>query len=146
MKTLPISLTLGAVALAGCGASSHTTAGTAPAAKKATGPEDVSVRATEFGFTPSTLHVHPGPVHLTLHNTGKMTHELVVLRTPDSPGALPVNHKGRVSEKASVGEIAETPAGATRSATLKLSPGRYVIVCNVPGHYSDGMHGEITVS
>ncbi|MHB1235041.1 MAG: plastocyanin/azurin family copper-binding protein [Microbacteriaceae bacterium] len=36
--------------------------------------------------------------------------------------------------------------GASSWVTLKLAPGRYEIVCNLPGHYSAGMYSELTVS
>ena len=29
--------------------------------------------------------------------------------------------------------------------TLALKPGRYELVCNLPGHYAAGMHGELDV-
>ena len=41
--------------------------------------------------------------------------------------------------------MSETPAGATRTATLTLKRGTYVIACNVPGHYRMGMHGMLKV-
>jgi uncharacterized cupredoxin-like copper-binding protein len=50
-----------------------------------------------------------------------------------------------VSEDASVGEISETDGGAFKSHTFNLKPGHYVFVCNIPGHYANGMRGELTV-
>ena len=29
--------------------------------------------------------------------------------------------------------------------TLALKPGRYELVCNLPGHYANGMYGSLTV-
>ena len=85
-----------------------------------------------------------GKLKLTLDNKGKIPHEIVVLKSSAAANALKVTG-GRVSEKTSVGEVSETAAGATRSATLDLKPGTYVYVCNIPGHYGDGMRGTLTV-
>jgi uncharacterized cupredoxin-like copper-binding protein len=30
--------------------------------------------------------------------------------------------------------------------TLNLKKGRYVLICNIPGHYKSGMHADFTVS
>jgi uncharacterized cupredoxin-like copper-binding protein len=85
-----------------------------------------------------------GKLTITLDNKGKMPHELVVLKTSAAAGSLSVK-SGRVSESRSVGEVSETAAGATKSTTLKLKAGSYVFVCNIPGHYADGMRGTLTV-
>lgn len=51
----------------------------------------------------------------------------------------------KVDEAASgdvVGKIEESDLGSGKSATttLDLSPGKYVLICNVSGHYEDGMY------
>ena len=102
------------------------------------------VRAREFSFSPTTIVVKRGKLKLTLRNSGRMTHELILLRTTRAPGSLRVRH-GKVSESSSVGEISETKAGKRASHTFKLKPGHYVMVCNVRGHYQHGMRGRLTV-
>jgi uncharacterized cupredoxin-like copper-binding protein len=102
------------------------------------------VRAREFSFTPTAVVAKAGKLKLTLHNSGRMTHELVLLRTNRAAGSLRVRH-GRVNEASSVGEISETKAGKRASHTFKLKPGHYVMVCNVRGHYQHGMRGRLTV-
>jgi len=39
-----------------------------------------------------------------------------------------------------VDEIGEFPQGTTESLTVMLEPGKYQLVCNLPGHYAAGMH------
>ena len=104
----------------------------------------LTVKTTDFAFAPTTLTANAGRVKVTLVNKGSAVHELVVLKTAQAPGALKVS-RDRVSEADAVGEVSETPAGATKSATLNLTAGRYVFVCNIPGHYQDGMRGTLTV-
>jgi uncharacterized cupredoxin-like copper-binding protein len=131
--------------LAACGASSKDSSGSAAAKPAASSPSNVvSVTARDFGFMPARLTAKAGKVTIRLRNDGKDPHEFIVLRTHDAPSKLPV-HSGRVSEKDSVGEVSETPAGAVKTATLTLKRGTYVIACNVPGHYKMGMHGTLKV-
>ncbi len=108
------------------------------------------------------LHVTPqrvraGTVSIVAFNHGTVTHELVVL--PLAPGASAgtraVGADNRVSEDGSVGEAsAECGAGAGEGiapgdaswVTLALKPGRYELLCNLPGHYAAGMYGELDVT
>lgn len=139
-----------AATIAGCG-SSDAGAGTVTAAGRpspaATARPDrraVTVRTTEYSFDPMSITAKAGKVRLSLDNQGRIPHELVVLKTSRPPGSLAVSN-GRVSEAGAVGEVSQTAAGATRSSTLDLKPGRYTFVCNIPGHYQDGMRGTLMV-
>ena len=139
-----------AVLIAGCGTGADPLVGSAAVGSKhrsraaAPATHAITVTTTEFAFAPSSIDAAAGNLKLTLVNAGKVTHELVVLKTDQPAGALKVGG-GRVSEAASVGEVSELDAGATRSATLALKPGRYVYVCNIAGHYAGGMRGVLTV-
>jgi uncharacterized cupredoxin-like copper-binding protein len=104
-----------------------------------------SVTATDLKFSATRIEAPAGKLALTLRNAGKVEHELVLLKTNADPASLKVSSGGRVSEAASVGEISETAAGASKSTTFDLKPGRYVYVCNIPGHYAGGMHGSLVV-
>ena len=100
--------------------------------------------ASEFKFAPAAITAKAGKVKVALDNKGDTEHEFVLLKTNQAAGALSVKG-GRVSEAASVGEISETKAGQTATHTFHLKPGKYVYVCNIPGHYQQGMHGTLTV-
>lgn len=67
-----------------------------------------------------------------------------MLKTDTPEGDLKVTG-GRVDEADAVGEVSETDAGASKSESVDLVPGHYVIVCNISGHYQDGMRGTLTV-
>ncbi len=136
---------------AGCGGSSSDTA-TSTAAKPAAKPAGitakdgkVTVASTEYAFEPATINAAAGKVAITLDNKGSVPHELVVLKTSAAPDSLKVSSDQRVSEKTSVGEVAEIEGGAKKTSTLDLKPGRYLYVCNIPTHYKDGMRGVLTV-
>ena len=132
-----------ALVAAGCGSSSNDTKSTskataAPAAAKAT-----DVKLSEWKLAPSATNVAAGKVRISAANDGKTTHEMIVLRT-DKPAASLGSGK-RVSEAGSVGEISDLKAGASASKTFDLSPGHYVVICNLPGHYAAGMRADLTV-
>jgi uncharacterized cupredoxin-like copper-binding protein len=48
-------------------------------------------------------------------------------------------------ETGNVGEIPNLPAGATKTLSLRLEPGHYAFICNLPGHYLAGQHADFTV-
>jgi uncharacterized cupredoxin-like copper-binding protein len=101
--------------------------------------------------------VPAGTVSLRVVNTGALTHELVVLPlTGDArPGGRAVGPDGTVAETGSLGEASDNcgantgdgiaPGGASWT-TVTLQPGRYELVCNVPGHYAAGMYAELDVT
>ena len=133
---------LAAVAAVGCGSSDKkTTTGKTAAAPAAAKSADVKL--SEWKMAPSATTLAAGKVKITAANDGKTTHEMVVLRT-DKPAASLGSGK-RVSEAGSVGEISDLKAGATGSKTFDLSPGHYVVICNLPGHYAAGMRADLTV-
>ncbi len=149
-----LAVLLTTAALAGCGDDDKDTAATPPPpaastpasttdGTAATGGE-IAVNATDFKFTPSAITADAGDLEITLTNEGQAPHELVLLKTDAAADALPVSN-GKVEEQGEQGEIEEIASGASDSHTFDVSPGRYVYVCNVPGHYADGMHGTLTV-
>lgn len=74
-------------------------------------------------------------------------HEMVVVAKP--AGDMPYDAKTkRVIEKKvkSFGEVAEMKAGAKGQLTVNLKAGEYVLICNIPGHFMDGMRVNFTVT
>ena len=143
--------------LAGCGSDSKSTADTAAGAgggvtvAPVADGTPVSVIAGDTSATAQTLTVDPitvkaGAVTFTFKNTGNRQHEMIVLKTDESPDVLKVGADNKVSEDASVGEISETDAGKTVTKTLTLDAGAYVLVCNIEKHYGQGMRSAFTVT
>jgi uncharacterized cupredoxin-like copper-binding protein len=147
--TLALALLLGTLTAAGCGSDPAPTTQKADAetqAKTVTADSTLSVTGTEMAFAPSSLTAKAGNVKFTFTNDGKVEHELIVLKTDAAADSLKPNSKGRVSEADSVGEVSETAPGATKSSVITLTAGKYVIICNVPGHYAMGMRGTLIVT
>ena len=93
--------------------------------------------------------VPAGPVKFAVTNAARATeHEMLVIKDTPAREGLPINTAGnRVLEEqvAKVGEVPEIRPGAQRTKRFTLKPGRYLLICNVPGHYAMGMTAMLTV-
>lgn len=118
----------------------------------ATAAEASTVRVTagEWSLTPSIASVKAGDVTFEVTNQGRAVHEVVVLKTDLAANALKLKVNGaEVDENGSgqvLGEVEDIGSAQTGSMTLNLAPGRYVLVCNIVGHYNAGMVTAIEVS
>jgi uncharacterized cupredoxin-like copper-binding protein len=100
--------------------------------------------------------VNAGKVTFVVKNAGTIVHELIVLKTSTPFDQLPIVDGGdppapvtsganKVSEETSVGETGDVAKGTTKSVTLTLKKGSYVLVCNIAQHYGLGMRAIFTV-
>lgn len=112
-------------------------------------PEGATLAAElkEFAIAASPATVPAGPVTITAKNAGAVLHELVLIKSDADPTSLAIGADGTVDESTldSPGEIEDIDAGATSKAEFRLEPGKYILICNIPGHYSGGMTTAITV-
>ena len=104
----------------------------------------VRVIEKEMHVLASPKVVPAGRVSFEIRNGGSVAHELVVLRH-DRGGRLPVRHF-KAEEAGVLGEAAEIAPGKRTRLTLRLKPGRYLLLCNVPGHYQLGMFTLLRVT
>jgi uncharacterized cupredoxin-like copper-binding protein len=94
---------------------------------------------------PAPTNAKAGVVVFKVKNAGALTHDFVVLKTNLPPSKLPVKGNKAV-EIGRVGKLAAFKPGATKTLTVTLKPGKYVLICNVAGHYKFGMHTGFKVS
>jgi uncharacterized cupredoxin-like copper-binding protein len=92
--------------------------------------------------------VRAGELLLETKNLGPDTHELLVVRyagkhLPLRPDDITVDEAALKSVTAVTVEGFER--GRTKEARIHLTPGRYVLLCNMQGHYLGGMHAAVTV-
>jgi len=146
---------LGAIALtAGCGSSSSsTTASSTSAAQSAMGAvkekvgSPVAVNLTEMKIAAIPASAAAGTVTFAVKNSGKLPHEVVVIKTDKAAASLgPADSAGKVPEAGSQGETGDVAAGAAKTLKLKLAAGHYALICNIAGHYAAGMHQDFTVN
>ncbi len=89
-----------------------------------------------------------GEFSFQLSNADGIPHDFLVVRTDAAASALPTTD-GRVDLNRAgdvVGQITAVDPGKTgESGQIFLDEGKYVLFCNVPGHYSGGMYYQLTV-
>ncbi|MDP9332311.1 MAG: hypothetical protein M3Q30_03210 [Actinomycetota bacterium] len=147
------SLRLLALALACCVLFATTIAGFTWGASRGSATQPFpSITATESDFTIqlSASRASAGPISLVVRNRGPSAHELVVFRTTLALGALPIGSDGNVNEDSTkLEKVADSgtniPPGQSRTLYAILTPGSYVFICNLPGHYRLGMHAALVV-
>jgi len=118
------------------------------------GKTTLDVTLQEFSVIPAQDSVSAGDVTFRASNKGPNdVHELVVIKTDLDPDQLPTEADGSVNEEASglegIGEVEDVEVGQTKTFTVNLDPGHYVMICNivdkVGAHYKDGMRTALTV-
>ena len=81
---------------------------------------------------------------------GTAPHELLVFKSDLDPSAYPTDAAGSIKEEGagvtlvSDGENID-PAGS-QVRIVDLTPGTYLFVCNIPGHFKQGMFTVVTVA
>ena len=112
------------------------------------GPQTINVTEKDYSITLSSDTMNAGSI--TFHVTNEatdMSHEFVIIKT-DLPGNnLPLNADGNVDESqlTMIDAIKGLAAGDTQDLTVNLQPGHYVAICDLPGHYKQGMYIDFTV-
>jgi uncharacterized cupredoxin-like copper-binding protein len=116
----------------------------------AVSPNNAVIRITQkdMSMRLDTADVPTGKVTFLVVNQDKVDHEVIILKTDIAPNALVLmKNIDSVDEDASgenLGEV-EVEADSTVAATFDLAEGKYVLVCNVPGHYKAGMVAALNV-
>lgn len=102
-----------------------------------------------MGIKISTATVPAGVVIFEVTNDAKeLVHEMVVAPVKNEKKPLPyIKKEMKVNEDAAghLGEVAELAPGKSGALTLTMKPGRYILYCNIPGHYTLGMWSLLTV-
>lgn len=103
-----------------------------------------------MGIKISEKSVEAGKVTFKVINKSKDSmHEMVVAKLGAKTKELPYSKSMNEVEESrmdNLGEVEELDPGASGTLTLNLKPGKYVLFCNIPGHYMDGMWTVLTVS
>ena len=76
-------------------------------------------------------------------------HEMLVVSVTNPAAPLPYDYmQGKVAEEQVkvIGEVEDLQPNASKSFEAALSPGYYLLICNVPGHYAAGMAAPLNVA
>jgi uncharacterized cupredoxin-like copper-binding protein len=117
----------------------------APPAALGGGPEPpVKLRMSDYRIRLDRGHAISGYFRMDLRNTGKVQHELAVIKTARTAKKLPVAN-GQVVRHGFKAEVPLQPGEHHRIVFGKLRAGHYVLICEIPGHYQKGMRRDFTV-
>jgi len=108
----------------------------------------VSATVSDMKVSVDRTSVPAGAVTFVVKNTGAVVHELVVLQTDVAQDKIAMNmdEAGKMDETGNVAETGDVDAGQSKTFTVTLPAGHYVLMCNEIGHYEAGMHMTFTVS
>jgi uncharacterized cupredoxin-like copper-binding protein len=135
VRPLPLALLLGvALTIAACGSTPETI----PA------DVDVAVHLQDYKVLLSVATVKPGPVRFGVKNEGGMEHSFELIKTDLAFDKLPTVD-AKAKEDGLVKQVKSLPVGKVSVVTADLAVGKYVIICNVAGHYQLGMRAALTV-
>jgi len=113
------------------------------------GDADVIVTLHDDGITLSRESVAAGELRFEGVNQGSLTHEFEVFAVTEGvdANALPLDGDTAVTDALELKDEAEDVApGTSAGLSLDLGPGTYVVMCNLPSHYANGMHATFTVA
>jgi len=146
LQTRIASVLIAGLALASCGAD-PTNFGPQPAdltSNKITG------NVHEWGIDLSAHKATADDVTFAIANFGSIAHEFIVVKTDYELGKIPVGANNRFDEEGdgvkAIDEIKEFPVNSAEVLTVNLEPGTYQLLCNIAGHYQNGMFTDLTVS
>ncbi len=109
----------------------------------------VDVGLSDFVIDLSKDLVSRGEVTFDLDNKGPSVHEFLVFKTDLAPSDLPTDGEGDVLESdtfAPIDEVEDIKVGSGDKLEVELGAGNYVVICNLPGRYRQGMRAGLTVS
>ena len=110
---------------------------------------DLKGSVMEWSVNVDASKARAGDVSFTMENRGTIQHEFLVVKTTYAPGEIPLGENNRFDEEDAglsvVDEIPEWAPGGKNTLTVKLEPGKYELLCNIEGHYKNGMHTAFEV-
>ena len=111
-------------------------------------PSDVNVIVDmkEYSITLNVSSVKAGSVKFGIRNLGSMVHDFDLFKTDLPLANLPIDGgSAKVKMDGLVKQMINISANRSTTLTADLAPGRYVIICNVAGHYQLGMRVSLQV-
>jgi uncharacterized cupredoxin-like copper-binding protein len=141
----------GVLLAAGCGedrgasSTSTSTNSTSTTSESESGDAEVEVGLNEWKVIVEAPSVAAGKVKFEGDNEGKVPHELVVLKTDTKADALKVVGAKAKEQGENLGRASNIGPGDHKDVEVDLEPGHYILLCNLPGHYQQGMRADLDV-
>jgi uncharacterized cupredoxin-like copper-binding protein len=132
---LPLALLLGlALTVAAC----------APASENIPADVDVAVHMQDYRVILSVATIKPGTVRFGVKNEGGMEHSFELIKTDLPFDQLPTAD-AKAKEDGLVKQVKSLGVGKVSVVSVDLAAGKYVVICNIAGHYQLGMRAALTV-
>lgn len=113
------------------------------------GSAGADMKMAMVGVKADVASVKAGKVTFEVTNASKdIVHEMILSPVPEGGKPLPyIADQLKVDEDAAghLGEVSELDPGKSGALTVDLKPGKYILFCNIPAHFMNGMWTEITV-
>jgi cytochrome c oxidase subunit 2 len=109
---------------------------------------EVEASLTEFAIDLSQDSAPAGGVLFTAVNNGATVHNFKIVATDLAPDALPIDEAAAAVDEEALELLRESDnlaAGDSELVAVRLDLGSYVVFCNIPGHYEQGMYAGFTV-
>jgi uncharacterized cupredoxin-like copper-binding protein len=101
-----------------------------------------------MGVKLSTDTVPAGEITFNVTNSSQETvHEMVVFPYKDGEQVPFSSQDAKINEDLAghLGEVSELDPAKGGALKISLKPGKYILTCNIPGHYMNGMWAILTV-
>ena len=96
------------------------------------------------------VSVKAGEIHFAATNWSRgVLHEMLVIAVDNPNAPLPYDYGTGVVPEDQIkvlGEISDLEPNGSGGLDVKLAPGTYLLLCNLPGHYAAGMVTALTVT
>ena len=123
-----------------------TVAACASAAENIPADVDVAVHMQDYKMILSVATVKAGTVRFGIKNEGSMEHSFELIRTDLPFDQLPTTGDSKAKEDGLIKQVKSIAVGKVSVVTADLAAGKYVVICNVAGHYQLGMRAALTVN
>ena len=105
--------------------------------------------AAKMGININPKSATPGNIKFNVTNlASNLVHEVLIARISDETQLLAYDesrNKVDTEKLQTLGSVSEIDPNKSASITLDLKPGKYLLFCNVAGHYMAGMWAVIEV-
>ena len=106
----------------------------APVAPQAAAKADVNVTLGDMWIKADHPSFKAGKMTFSVKNVGATMHGLAIVSAPAKVSGGMVDHDSFLAKG---GDLS---AGASGTLSANLKPGRYELICHMPGHYAAGQH------
>lgn len=148
-RTIAITF-IATLLLSACGGDGNTSTTVKTITSETSDATSSIVALKDFEIEPEFTSISAGAIIFEVVNRGALDHEFIIVRTDTDFDKLPINSAVVPLNSASFNGVILRNTKILKSQEMEsfkvaLEPGRYVLLCNIPGHYELGMRISLMV-